>query len=262
MYTGFNLDLGTTTSFSPYHQSIGENVFKVNKEEVGQKIDEFISVDGVIDGKRMQDNWFPKIEADIFLSHSHADRDKALGLAGWLKEELGLKVFIDSAVWGYSDDLLKQIDNEYCYNTDTGSYIYEKRNYSTSHVHAMLTTALVNMIHNTECLLFLNTPQAIRSREVVVEQTISPWIYMELAMSKLVEKTEPKRDFVKKAFELSEEYKNLTIAYDVDIDHLQKITYQHLVNWQDEYSKLHPKTFQLHALDVLYMQCKLLKTVN
>ncbi len=42
------------------------------------------------------DNWFPSIKSDIFLSHSHKDEDTALKIAGYLKNNHKLEVFVDS----------------------------------------------------------------------------------------------------------------------------------------------------------------------
>jgi hypothetical protein len=56
--------------------------------------------------------WFPYINADIFISHSHKDYNDVVCLAGWLEEKFGLTAFVDSSVWGYSDRLLKLIDGE------------------------------------------------------------------------------------------------------------------------------------------------------
>jgi len=61
----------------------------------------------------MQDFWFPQINANIFISHSHNDEKKAITLAGWISETFHLKAFIDSCVWKCSNDLLKIIDNDF-----------------------------------------------------------------------------------------------------------------------------------------------------
>lgn len=61
----------------------------------------------ILDGVAIQDDWFPEINADIFISHSHGDCDLANGIAGWMNEEFGLRCFIDSNVWGYTNDLLR-----------------------------------------------------------------------------------------------------------------------------------------------------------
>ena len=62
---------------------------------------------------------------------------------------------------GYCDDLLRQIDNEHCKKEDGKTYDYNLRNYTTSHVHMMLSTALTEMIDKTECIMFYNTPNSV-----------------------------------------------------------------------------------------------------
>ena len=77
-------------------------------------VEKHIKENDKIDGTKMQENWFPKVDADIFISHSHKDENLAKGLAGWLYKEFGLEAFIDSCVWGYANDLLLEIDKKYC----------------------------------------------------------------------------------------------------------------------------------------------------
>ena len=190
MYRGFNLSLERKSFKEGDFKELREIGFKsltCQKATIERKIKSFIDDDGFLDGSKMQDNWFPQIKADVFISHSHKDKDLALALAGWLKENLGLTAFIDSCVWGYSNDLLKLIDNRYCRNEYRRTYDYEKRNSSTSHVHMMLSVALTQMIDNTECLFFLNTPNSI-TPDTIINQTESPWIYSEIATSQLIRK--------------------------------------------------------------------------
>ena len=104
MFAGFNLE--TEEMFLEY-KALGESLFNENKQQVEREFEKFIREDGSIDGTAMQDNWFPQINADIFISHSHADEEKAIALAGWLKHTFDLNVFIDSCVWGYANNLLK-----------------------------------------------------------------------------------------------------------------------------------------------------------
>ena len=80
-----------------------------------------------------------------------------------LKDCFGLTAFIDSCIWGHSDKLLKIIDNKYCRNSDD-SYNYTARNFSTSHVHMMLMTALNKMIDKTECLFEIEISRIIRKQ--------------------------------------------------------------------------------------------------
>lgn len=146
---------------------------------------------GILDAKSIESDWFGTVEADVFISHSHRDLDLAIKLAGILKNELGLSAFVDSNVWGYSDELIKIIDNEFCLKSSTGNYDYNQRNKSTSHVHLMLSAALIKMIDKCEMVLFLNTSNSISTQNYVrsgAETTASPWIYSELTATKFLRK--------------------------------------------------------------------------
>ncbi|USL39605.1 toll/interleukin-1 receptor domain-containing protein [Priestia megaterium] len=255
MFAGFNLKVGEEISS---YKEFGDQIYIAKKKQVEQELESFINSDGSIEGTKMQSNWFPQIEADIFISHSHNDEEKAICLAGWLKATFNLDAFIDSYVWGSADALLKKIDNKYCKNQGDSTYNYDKRNYSTSHVHTMLTTALAKMIDNTECIMFLNTPETICTSDII-NQTKSPWIYLEIAMSQLVRRTEPNRSLgiVKKAmFEASEQ---LTINYNIDMQHLKDINLRHLEEWKEIHQENNLKFLlsgydKIHPLDSLYTE--------
>jgi hypothetical protein len=250
MYAGFNLDIND--EFVHYKQ-IGNTIYNAQKQKVTDEISKFILDDGTLNGTDMQNSWFPQIHADVFISHSHNDKEKAIALAGWLKHTFDLDVFIDSSVWGSADELLKKIDDRYCKNTDSPTYSYEKRNFSTSHVHTMLSTALMMIIDQTECMFFLNTPESINTASVI-NSTKSPWIYYEISVSKFVRKREPNRPkgIIKKG--IFENAQDLTIQYKLDMDHLYDISQSHLLDWQ----RLFMKHNENHPLDLLYGMRKLL----
>lgn len=151
-------------------------------------LQDFIDENGVINGTKLQNDWFPvETKFDVFLSHSHDDENTAIALAGFLKKELNLNTFIDSCLWGYSNDLLWQLDKKYCRHSNGTSFDYNKRNYSTSHVHMMLSIALSNMIDECESVFFLNTPQSISLKDDInKEQTSSPWIYNEPSIANMI----------------------------------------------------------------------------
>ena len=110
--------------------------YEKTKTDIQNSLKEFIGKDGVVDGSGLQESWFStKQKFDVFLSHSHTDEKLAISLAGFLKRELNLNTFIDSCLWGYSNDLLREIDEKYCRHSNGTSFDYDKRNYSTSHVH-------------------------------------------------------------------------------------------------------------------------------
>jgi hypothetical protein len=149
------------TALKEQYMPIGTNIFTNFKEKISETLKPFIGVNGIVNVKNLQEHWFPQIKADIFLSHSHKDAELATIVAGILKEELGLTTFIDSCIWGDSRGLLELLDHEHCYNQESNTYDYKRRNYTTNHLYIMLAQSLTKMIDQTECLMFLNTPNSI-----------------------------------------------------------------------------------------------------
>lgn len=246
MYKRFKVTL--ENGITPSLIREGKSAFEENCEIVKESLEAFLN-NGSIDGSQLQEHWFPQIEADIFLSHSHKDMDLAIGLAAWLKQEFSLNLFIDSCIWGYSDDLLKQLDERYCLNPGGETYSYQKRNGSTSHVHMMLNTALSKMIDQAECLFFLNTPNSITSKSAI-EKTHSPWIYSEIAISEVVRRKSPARLRTKIAKLLEGEVfrGSLDIEYSLDLRSMKDIEIETLKGW----SSLFKKNQNKHPLDCLY----------
>jgi hypothetical protein len=254
MYKGFNLDLVFSEEEKSDFYEIGLSTFKSNKNNVSETLKDLILTNGNFDGTKMQENWFPQIQADVFISHSHNDEKTAITLAGWLNHSFGINTFIDSCIWGYSNDLLKLIDNQFCLQDD-GYYSYQKRNFSTSHVHMMLSTALSMMIDNTECLFFLNTPNSLTTSGII-NSTLSPWIYSEITMSKLIRKKKLSNYRTENLRMFSEGAKiqlNESIEYKLDINHLTDINKTDLINWYNAYNANKTK----HPIDTLYRHHKI-----
>lgn len=210
------------------------------KNQIKTNIKSFILTNGHLDGTQMQNNWFPQIDADVFISHSHNDEPLAIAFSQWLNEKFGIKAFVDSCIWGNANDLLKKIDTDYCRPdkiNKPNSYSYELRNYSTSHIQMMLSTALSMMIDKTECIIFLNTPNSVV--DGVFSITKSPWIYSEIVMTKLI-RQRPISDYRNRAAmeSLNEDYKcfsakaKLTIEYALSKEHLRPLTCSDLNKWQ------------------------------
>ena len=249
MYRGFQLRLNSPRSTSHLSRSLPTNKFieklegyagyggemlKADRAQVEEILDGFLLSDDSLDGSKIQANWFPEIKADVFISHSHQDKNLALGLAWFLKEHFELKAFIDSAVWGYADNLLKGIDAKYCLSSDRNLYDYKKRNWSTSHVHMMLSMALAGMIDNTECLFFLDTPHSKRLHANAEEKTSSPWIYAEIAMSRLIRQRTMQEH---RSSPVNECFSADTIQHTLVMNHLTKLTRNDLQKWMNEYNK-------------------------
>lgn len=249
MFRAFNL---VECDWSEIPLSNGEAVRASSSAAARKALDSFLN-SGTLDGTKMSEHWFPELEADVFISHSHKDEKTAIKFAGWLKSNLGLNAFIDSCVWGHSDALLKQIDDKLCPNIGEDSYSYEKRNGSTSHVHMMLAAAIAQMIDKTECVFFVKTPDSITTKGVV-DKTYSPWIYYELGMLRLIRRRskEAHRPMLKEghvAFSKGEIDETL-IEYEVDLSSLTQVSHGTLNRWTEKWNN--NRLRRNHALDELY----------
>lgn len=255
MYKAFKIDgnelnMEIDNSLIEDYKNLGKIEFENAKSRINSNLEAFKDNNGAIDGSKLSNNWFPQMEADVFISHSHKDFDTALILAGIMVSK-NLTPFIDSCVWGYADNLLKAIDKKYCKNEGSVYYDYNKRNYSTSHVHMMLTIALTKMLYNTECLIFLNTPNSIYPKNDIPtdysDATLSPWIYAEMEMTNFLKpQTKEKHRIVQKAF--SEGIEDLKIVHTSKTPNIEKVSVSDFINWSNnEYSS------KEQALDGLYL---------
>tara|TARA_R110001583_G_scaffold123940_1_gene275402 strand:+ start:18605 stop:19396 length:792 start_codon:yes stop_codon:yes gene_type:complete len=253
MHIGFNLKYEEflTEPQRKFYKKKGLELFCEYSKKVEEKLDELIPSNGNIDGGKMQNNWFPTVDADIFLSHSHKNEDSAIILSGYLYENLGIKTFVDSCIWGYSADLLKKLDEDFC-KKDSGHYDYNKRNFTTSNVHMMLSTALTKMIDKVECLFFLNTPDSISIENGVKSKTLSPWIYAEIEMSKFIRKKKLSEYRIEKSLGILARGGVLEVKasfeYPIDLEHLSTINQLDIKKWVTSHDS------ENYPLDLLYRQ--------
>ncbi|MFV0166727.1 hypothetical protein [Empedobacter falsenii] len=239
MYRGFNIKCKNHPIDESYFK-IGSDIQNTKKEEIKNKFKNYLINNEILNGNSIMEEWFPKNNYHIFLSHSHKDLKLALSIAGILKEEHNLDVFVDSNIWLNSNDLLKIIDNEFYRNSDD-SYNYKARNYSTSHVHMMLMNSLNSTINTSEALFFLNTPNSISAKEVIKQETYSPWIFSEIETSKIINKITPERLYRKTRFfsKSHQDYvalnestnRELQISYELELGHLTDLSSYEFEEW-------------------------------
>lgn len=262
MFVGFNAHITEQGVFSPYFKDFGQGLFDEQMNTVHSSLSSYAIDENILDAARIEDDWFPSIDVNVFISQSHKDQELAIGLAGWLHELFNISSFIDSCVWGYADDLLKMIDKNYCVNKrkpdgSIDTYDYNKRNQSTAHVHMILNTALQKMIDKTECLIFLNSPNSLLIDNVIDgSATASPWIYSELTFSRLCRKRKLSEYRRHLAHDSLHEFAQLNVKYDVSLSHLVDLNDRDLLQiWMNSRQK-RPQ----EALDYLYISLGLLRT--
>ena len=229
--------------FRAFNLRIADNPFDLAAVEGGrkhmaalrpglrQRMRDSLRGDGSLDGEHLRRTRFPGVRCQVFISHSHRDVDAALGLAGWLASNLGVAAFVDSGVWGHADELLAEIDDEHCRNNGRSTYNYAKRNRSTAHVHAMLSTALASMMDETECLIFMNTSSSVPLAGSI-DETDSPWIFVEIeAANRMRRRPVHEHRGIKLAKARLDEG-DLRIFHQLQLENLTEINVATLRDWQ------------------------------
>ncbi|GAB0054066.1 toll/interleukin-1 receptor domain-containing protein [Helicobacter pylori] len=151
--------------------------------EAAKKINKLIknapySNDGIIlNHNKIKEAFFspfkPQLKsAQVFLSHSHADKNKALKVKGYLESETNRRVFIDSIFWDYKDDVLnklKEYDDDISGIEDAFTLI--------------LRESLEDMIKKCPYFVFLKSKNSVSLNKNLLGITYSAWIYEELKIT-------------------------------------------------------------------------------
>ncbi|ADO06078.1 toll/interleukin-1 receptor domain-containing protein [Helicobacter pylori] len=106
----------------------------------------------------------------VFLSHSHADRNKALKVKGYLESETNRRVFIDSLFWDYKDDVLNELAK------------YDDTSKIKDAFTLILRESLQDMIEECPYFVFLQSNNSV-SNQGLSCITYSAWIYEELKIA-------------------------------------------------------------------------------
>lgn len=195
-----------------------------------------IPSDGIIKGDTLKDAYFPSglfdgSNHDVFISHSHNNEKEAHLLAAWLKKYKELSCFVDSFAWGSADQLLKEIDDKYCYCKHRKTYNYKKRNFTTSHVHAILSMALLETILRSKFCVFIESSESVPLNSGLKKKTLSPWLYEEIKYMQLLQ---PQRKTKMFSEGLEKAISDCKIAYDVtDISQFPFLDYKDFANFNN-----------------------------
>lgn len=226
---------------------IGRELFKDYKDTLNQDLLASLKTeDGMIDGEQLESFGFPKFDAEVFISHSHADTELATLLAGRLKRDLDITSFVDSNVWEYRDRLIEMLARfSNCDSTKDGGMAI------AAHVDCMLNKAIVQMMDDCECLFFLNTPNSVTFSSISKSQTLSPWLASELAIYSVIRKKS--HDAKPKMLVANNQYSNasgLKMTYDLRFDNVFKLDAENLFKWIKSASTRCSRSYK--ALSELY----------
>ncbi|WRB88381.1 toll/interleukin-1 receptor domain-containing protein [Helicobacter pylori] len=116
--------------------------------------------------------------AQVFLSHSHADRNKALEVKNYLESQTKRKVFIDSLFWDYKDDVLNKLAR------------YDDISKIEDAFTLILRESLQDMIEKCPYFVFLQSKNSV-SNQGLSQITYSVWIYEELRIAHSISESRP-----------------------------------------------------------------------
>ncbi|MFP6171530.1 TIR domain protein [Helicobacter pylori] len=133
--------------------------------------------------------------AQVFLSHSHADKNEALKVKGYLEEDLDAEcVFIDSLFWDYKDDVLNKLAEYAEYDDNDISVIKDA-------FTLILRESLQDMIEKCPYFVFLQSKNSV-SNQGLSQITYSAWIYEELRIAHSIS-SESRLTIVMESFQVS-----------------------------------------------------------
>ncbi len=159
-------------------------------DEAAKKIDKLIqnakhsNDDIVLNHNEIKEAFFspfkPQLKsAQVFLSHSHADKNKALKVKNYLESETNRRVFIDSLFWDYKDDVLNELAK------------YDDTSKIEDAFTLILRESLECMIKKCPYFVFLQSNNSASLNQDLLGITYSAWIYEELKIAHSISESRP-----------------------------------------------------------------------
>ncbi|MFP6073704.1 TIR domain protein [Helicobacter pylori] len=217
----FKVDLDSSKNqimLKPIARSFNNQAHQIN--EAAEKIHELIknapySNDNIVlKRNEIKEAFFspfkPQLKnAQVFLSHSHADRNKALKVKGYLEEDLDAEcVFIDSLFWDYKDDVLNKLAE------------YDNISRIEDAFTLILRESLEYMIKKCPYFVFLQSKNSVSLNQDLLKITYSAWIYEELRIAHSIS-SESRLTIMMESFQVSHNISPF-------LEHLETITLRKL----------------------------------
>ncbi len=186
----FRVDLDSSENQSilkPIARPFNNQAHQVS--EAVKKIDKLIknapysNDDTILNHNKIKEAFFspfkPQLKnAQVFLSHSHADKNKALEIKDYLESQTKHKVFIDSLFWDYKDDVLNKLAK------------YDDISRIEDAFTLILRESLQDVIEKCPYFVFLQSKNSV-SNQGLSRITYSAWIYEELRIAHSISESRP-----------------------------------------------------------------------
>ncbi len=187
-------------------------------DEAAKKIDKLIknapysNDDIVLNHNEIKEAFFspfkPQLKnAQVFLSHSHADKNETLEVKNYLESETNHKVFVDSLFWDYKDDVLNKLAE------------YDDISKIEDAFTLILRESLEDMIKKCPYFVFLQSNNSV-SNQGLSRITYSAWIYEELKIAHSIS-NESRLTIMMESFQVSHNISPF-------LEHLETITLSEL----------------------------------
>ncbi|GAA7241607.1 toll/interleukin-1 receptor domain-containing protein [Helicobacter pylori] len=192
----FKVDLDSSKNqimLKPIARSFNNQAHQIN--EAAEKIHELIknapySNDNIVlKRNEIKEAFFspfkPQLKnAQVFLSHSHVDINKALEVKDYLENQTKRKVFMDSLFWDYKDDVLNKLAR------------YDDISKIEDAFTLILRESLQDMIEKCPYFVFLQSKNSVSNQGLSRNQdllkiTYSAWIYEELKIAHSISESRP-----------------------------------------------------------------------
>ncbi|WP_198515066.1 toll/interleukin-1 receptor domain-containing protein [Helicobacter pylori] len=220
----FKVDLDNKANqriLKPSARPSNNQAYQVN--EVAEKIYELIknakhsNDDIILNHNKIKEAFFspfkPQLRnAQVFLSHSHADKNKALKVKNYLESETNRRVFIDSLFWDYKNDVLNELAE------------YDDISGIEDAFTLILRESLECMIKKCPYFVFLQSKNSVSLNQDLLGITYSAWIYEELKIAHSIRESRP-----------TPMMESFQVSHDVSpfLEHLETITLSelsHIIN--------------------------------
>ncbi|TPH68008.1 TIR domain protein [Helicobacter pylori] len=171
----------STRPFNNQAHQVNEVTKKIYKLIEGAK---HSNDDTILNHNKIKEAFFSPFEpqlkdAKVFLSHSHADKNKALKVKNYLESETNHRVFIDSLFWDYKDNVLNKLAK------------YDNTSKIKDAFTLILRESLQDMIEKCPYFVFLQSNNSVSCNQDLSCITYSAWIYEELKIAHSIRESRP-----------------------------------------------------------------------
>ncbi|GAA9602017.1 toll/interleukin-1 receptor domain-containing protein [Helicobacter pylori] len=216
----FKVDLDSSKNqniiLKPSARPFNNQAHQVN--EVAKKIYKLIegakhpNDDIILNHSEIKEAFFSPFEpqlkdAQVFLSHSHADKNKALKVKNYLESETNHRVFIDLLFWDYKDNVLNKLAK------------YDNTSKIEDAFTLILRESLEDMIKKCPYFVFLESNNSVSLNQGLSQITHSAWIYEELKIAHSIRESRP-----------TPMMESFQVSHDISpfLEHLETITLRKL----------------------------------